>query len=145
MSENSQSYSNHRRYHAPFHFFVLPVLLANSLIALRLAVRSPGASSIWAAVVAFAIVFGLFLARGHALAVQDRVIRFEERIRLERLLPAELQEAIPLLTRRQLVAIRFASDAELPQLVRRVQSGEFTHGNEIKQAVKEWRPDLLRA
>jgi hypothetical protein len=78
------------------------------------------------------------------VGVQDRVIRLEERLRLEKVLPADLQPRISELTTKQLVALRFASDEELPELVRRVLGGELTERNDIKRAVRSWRADHQR-
>jgi len=77
--------------------------------------------------------------------VQDRVIRLEERLRMRQLLPADMQPQIDALSARQMVALRFASDAELADLVREVTAGKLTTSKDIKQRVKNWRPDWLRA
>ena len=87
---------------------------------------------------------GIMMARRFALGVQDRVIRLEERIRMERLLPDDLKSHIEQLTTDQLIGLRFASDAELPGLVRRVLDGELTDLKAIKQAVENWRADHQR-
>ena len=84
------------------------------------------------------------LARRFAVGVQDRVIRLEERIRMKELLPDDLQGRIGELTTDQLIGLRFASDAELPGLVRRVLDGELTDRKAIKQAVEDWRADHQR-
>jgi hypothetical protein len=86
-----------------------------------------------------------YYARIFALTVQDRVIRLEERLRYEKLFPEDLKARIPEFTRGQLVALRFASDAELPELARKVLSENLTDRKAIKQLVKNWRPDHLRA
>src|SRR5262245_29523890 len=80
-----------------------------------------------------------------ALAVQDRVIRLEMRLRMRELLPPDLQARIPLITREQCVALRFASDAELPGLVRKIVAGELTSKADIKKQIAHWQPDYLRA
>jgi len=80
-----------------------------------------------------------------ALKVQDRVIRLEMRLRLSEVLPADLKGRIPELTTRQLVGLRFASDAELPDLVRRVLAGSLANPTDIKKAVAHWQGDYLRA
>jgi len=80
-----------------------------------------------------------------ALKVQDRVIRLEERLRFERALPAELHPRIGEFTIDQLVALRFASNAELPELARRVLEEKLVNRKEIKKLIKTWRPDFVRA
>jgi uncharacterized membrane protein YciS (DUF1049 family) len=144
-SESGQTYSNHARFFPLFHFFAAPILTANLVRALWLAVRAPSLSTVWNAVFAAGLVAGLLAARTMALSVQDRVIRLEMRVRLREVLPADLQARILELTRQQLVALRFASDAELPDLVRRVLAGSLGNAKDIKKAVTHWHGDYLRA
>ncbi|HVQ14014.1 MAG TPA: DUF6526 family protein [Vicinamibacterales bacterium] len=145
MAERVQTYKNHPRWLPTFHFFVLPVLLLNVLNEIRRAWRTPSEGSLFVVVVAAALFTLAFLSRSQALTVQDRVIRLEMRLRLQRTLPPELQTRIQDLTHRQLVALRFASDAELPVLVREILDGKLTTGKEIKLRVKNWQSDWLRA
>ena len=93
---------------------------------------------------AIAIWLGISLGRTQALTAQDRIIRLEETLRLQRLLAAELHGDIDKLARKEFIALRFASDAELPDVFRRVRKGEFATPKEIKAAIKQWRPDSLR-
>ena len=145
MAEQPQTYANHTRFLPPFHYFVLPVLILNVLNALRLLFVMPSLSTVFGALVAAAILLGVGLAREMANTVQDRVIRLELRLRLAQLLPADLQARIRELTPKQLVALRFASDTELPELVRGVLAGKFAKMKDIKLQVKEWQGDFLRA
>jgi hypothetical protein len=145
MAERVQTYKNHPRLLPAFHFFVLPVLLLNVLNEVRRAWRYPSEGSLFLAVVAAALFTLAYLSRSQALTVQDRVIRLEMRLRLQQILPPELQTRIQDLTHRQLVALRFASDAELPQLVREILDGKLTTAKEIKLRVKNWQGDWLRA
>lgn len=141
----SQSYANHTRWFAPYHFIVSPILIINLGLAVRDAIRRPDAWTIWGAIVAFAILLGIGLGRVMALTVQDRVIRLEETLRLQRLLPPDQHGEVAQLSRREIIALRFASDEELPALFRRVRNGEFADIKAIKQAITAWRPDYLRA
>jgi uncharacterized protein DUF6526 len=145
MAEREQTYKNHTRLLPPFHFFVMPVLFLNVLYTLRHVWMAPSVTTTWALIVAAALLLLALLSRIQALTVQDRVIRLEMRMRLARLLPPDLQGRIESLTHRQLVALRFASDAELPDLCREVIDGRLSTGKEIKQRVKRWQPDWLRA
>ena len=85
------------------------------------------------------------VARLMALTVQDRVIRLEMRIRLKEVLPADLRSRVGELTPAQLIGLRFASDAELPELVRQVLGGSLKTTKEIKKVVRNWQGDYLRA
>lgn len=144
-SESGQTYSNHTRFFPLFHFFAAPILVANLVLALVRLVRAPSPGSAWNAVFAAGLVGGLTAARLMALKVQDRVIRLEMRLRLREVLPAHLQGRIHELTPRQLTALRFAGDAELPGLVRRVLAGSFANATDIKKAITQWEGDYLRA
>ena len=146
-----QNYANHRRFVPGYHFVAFSILTINLLWSVALLFRfwSPNSTSARFAffvnvLMAIALILVAFYARVFALAAQDRVIRLEERLRLERLLPADLKPGIDRLRRGQFVALRFASDEELPELVRRVLAGELTESKQIKQAIRTWRPDHLR-
>src|SRR5215510_3487431 len=145
MAQSEQSYKNHVRFFPPFHFFVLPVFLINVIVTAWLLYRSPSRLGVWQLVVAVALLLAALTARVMALAVQDRVIRLEMRLRMRELLPPDLQARIPLITREQCVALRFASDSELPVLVRKVLAGELKSQAEIKRQITQWQPDYLRA
>jgi Family of unknown function (DUF6526) len=145
LADREQSYKTHTRLLPPFHFFVLPVMLVNFVNAARHAFQQPTLHWAWEVVFALALVGLALFSRVQALTVQDRVIRLEERLRLRQLLPPELHQHINTLSHRQLVALRFASDEELPGLVREVVAGKLTTAKEIKMQVKQWRPDWLRA
>jgi uncharacterized protein DUF6526 len=145
MADRVQTYKNHARLLPPFHFFVLPVLLGHFLNQIRHFWLWPSLMTAWATVVALAILTLAFYARVMALKVQDRVIRMEMRMRLAGLLPPDLQSRINDLTPQQLVALRFACDAELPGLVREVLDGRLKTSKEIKLRVKDWEADWLRA
>jgi hypothetical protein len=145
MAEREQSYKKHTRFLPLFHFFVIPVLLANLVLAIWRLVQIPGLNAAWGVLFALALLGLGFLSRVQAVTVQDRVIRLEERLRLRQLLPADLQPQINVLTHRQLVALRFASDQELAEMVRDIVGGRLTTPKDIKMRVRSWRSDWLRA
>jgi len=145
MAERAQTYKNHTRLLPPFHFFVLPVLLANFVWSLyRLKAWNYSLDGFLAVAVAAALLVGFVSVRIFALTVQDRVIRLEEQLRYARLLPADLQARIGEFTIGQFVALRFASDAELSALARKVLDEKLKERNTIKRLVKNWKPDFLR-
>jgi Family of unknown function (DUF6526) len=138
-----QNFSNHTRFDPLFHFFVLPVFAITLILTIVHLVRRPGLHSAWMVVVMVAVVVAAFKIRLYALKVQDRVIRVEERMRLERLLGEALLSRIGEFTEAQLVGLRFASDAELPALAARALSEKLSMA-EIKKSVQQWRPDYWR-
>lgn len=145
MAERTQTYKNHARFFPLFHYVAFPIFALNFLNSLRHLYYSPYRATVWEAVVAFGLVVLALASRLMALAVQDRVIRLEMQLRLARVLPPELQPKIAVLTPRQFVALRFASDQELPELVREITDGRLTTSKEIKMRVKNWQADWLRA
>ena len=145
MADSGQTYKNHTRFFPPFHFVAAPILLFNLVNELRHAWANPNRSTGFAALVAFGILASAFAARAMALRVQDRVIRLEMQARMRGCLPADLQARMHDLTPSQLVALRFASDKELPDLVRDVLAGKYANQKAIKLAIKDWQGDYLRA
>ena len=141
-----QNLGNHAKFVPPFHFFAVPVLVTNFVWSL-VRLRSLGFSfaGIFGVILAAALVVVLFEARLFALAVQDRVIRLEERLRYAQVLPADLQARTGDLTIDQIVSLRFASDAELPALARKVLDEKLMERKAIKQLIKSWKPDYQRA
>ena len=145
MPQIPQNFKNHTRLFPPFHFFVMPVLLVNFLNGIRHLYYTPSLSTTFALVLAAALLMLALTSRIMAITVQDRVIRLEMRLRLHDVLPADLRSRVDELTRQQFVALRFASDAELPELVREVLAGKLTTQKAIKERVKNWEGDYLRA
>jgi hypothetical protein len=140
-----QTYSNHRRFVPLYHYVAGPILIANFVQALFALRHGVSVSSVLAAATAFALLLIAFYARAFALRVQDRLIRLEMRLRLRGLLPPAQHEAIDALTPRQMVGLRYASDAELPALfVEIVRTGE-QNPDAIKKKVKTWTADDSRA
>jgi hypothetical protein len=141
-----QNLANHARFVPPFHMFVLPVFLINLIWTMyRLIKIGVTFESAFAVVMAVALILFALFARTFALTVQDRVIRLEMRLRLAELLPSDLRPRIPEYTVAQLVSMRFASDAELPALARKVLDEKLNDRKAIKQLVKNWQGDYLRA
>jgi hypothetical protein len=145
MADAVQSYKKHARLLPPFHFFAIPILLVNLINEMRHLYLDPSRHFAWQVILAAALLMVGFLSRIQALTVQDRVIRLEMRLRLRGVLPPDLQPNIDALTHRQLVALRFASDAEMADLVRDVLAGKLTTSKDIKMRIKSWQGDYLRA
>lgn len=141
----AQNFENHARTVPLFHQVALPILLLNFVWSIYRVVRHFSAESVISLLVAAALVLVAFYSRVFALTVQDRVIRLEMRLRLQQVLPPDLRARIPEFTVGQLVSLRFASDAELPELARKVLDEKLTDRNTIKKLVRDWQPDLLRA
>jgi hypothetical protein len=144
MADQSQTLASHRRWIPMWHFFAIPVLVANVIVVAIYFARDPRFINGWALVVAIALLTGILLSRTMPLRAQDRIIRLEERSRLERLLPGDLRGRVGELTASQLIAIRFAPDDEVPDLTRRALSGELKSQGDIKRAIRNWRSDHLR-
>jgi uncharacterized membrane protein YciS (DUF1049 family) len=140
-----QNFANHTKIFPPFHFFVVPILLVNLGVQLYRLKFGITFATVFGILLAVALILGFLSARMFALSVQDRVIRLEERLRYQRLLPSDLQPRIEDFTVAQLVSLRFASDAELPALARKVLDEKLQERKAIKQLVKNWKPDYLRA
>jgi len=146
MPDAPQSYSNYTRYDPIFHFFVIPVFVFAVLAAivhLFLKARFHPLHSVLMLILALAMLVVIFKIRLYPLKVQDRVIRLEERLRLATLLPDSLRTRIPELTEQQLIALRFASDAELAGLAQRAMNEKLS-ADDIKKSIQNWRPDNWR-
>jgi hypothetical protein len=144
MSE--QNFANHAKTVPAFHFFVLPVLTLNigwSIYRWKTLLWSID-GGIWV-LTSVALLVGFLCARMFALSVQDRVIRLEERLRCERLFPQHLHARIVEFEPGQLISLRFASDAEFPTLAQKVLDEKMKDRKTIKQQIKNWRSDYLRA
>ena len=139
-----QSFASHSRYYPWHHFVVQPILIGNLVVETIRFENNHTAYQAWLVVLALGLFIFSFTSRSMSLRAQDRVIRLEETIRLTRLLPASEQAAIAGLRPGQLVALRFASDEEVPDLVRRIAAGELNKGGDIKKEIRNWRPDYLR-
>jgi hypothetical protein len=140
-----QNFKNHARIVPAFHFFVLGVFAVNLVwTAIRIVRTHFSVGSIIALLVAAALIVLAISARRFALTAQDRIIRLEEHLRFERLLPPDLKPRISEFSLEQLIGLRFAGDAELPDLARAVLDERLADRDAIKQRVKHWKADYLR-
>jgi hypothetical protein len=141
-----QSFKNHARFHPPFHFFILPMLILNFGFSIYATVHSWPEfehTHLWWIAMSVVLFVMAGISRGQALRAQDRIIRLEEQLRLADLLPEERLGLIDTLTLRQFIALRFASDAELSALAIRAANENLTE-KQIKESVVTWRPDEYR-
>jgi len=139
-----QSYSNHRKYVPPYHFVLAPLLLLNVGYATWSLIADFGFDRLVFLTTALALIIMYLFVRIFPTGVQDRVIRLEERIRFERILPEALKPRIEEFTPAQMVALRFAGDVEIPDLARRVLDENIQDKEAIKKMIKEWREDYHR-
>lgn len=144
MATDTQTYASHTRWYPLHHFILMPLLLLIFVYSLIQLFRFPDYDRVMWLAVSVGLLILSVVARLSALRVQDRLIMLEEQLRYQKVLPEAAARHAGKLTRAQVIALRFASDEELPDLVKRVSDGELTRGDEIKRAVKQWRPDTLR-
>ena len=140
-----QSSEHHTRIVPGYHYWLFAILTVNLILRVVWAIKSPSFANLWAIVMAVAFFLIGWYLRVFPLAVQDRVIRMEERQRLGRILPPEMRPRLGEFTRQQLVALRFASDDELAALATRVLDEGITDKKAIKLMIQQWRADHLRA
>jgi len=141
-----QSFKNHARFFPPFHFVVMPLLLANVIVAIVATVHHwPHGHLLflWWIVMSIALILLAFSSRAMALKAQDRTIRLEEQLRLADLLPESQLDLIEKLSLRQFIGLRFASDAEAPALAARAVAEGLTE-KQIKQSIVNWKADDYR-
>jgi hypothetical protein len=138
-----QSFNSHARFDPPYHFFLTFVTIANIVIAVIYCVHHFNFYSVWLAVLSLAALVLLFLIRSYPLRVQDRVIRLEERLRLQALAPTEWRTQIYRLTEDQLIALRFADDDEVVELAKQALEHKLDR-KQIKERIKSWRADTWR-
>jgi hypothetical protein len=139
-----QNFANHRRIVPLYHVGTFGILAINLIWRLLQLVRWASWQALLELLVAAALLGLFFYTRVFVLTVQDRIIRLEMRLRLKEILPADLKSRIDELTRDQFVALRFASDAEMPDLMREVLTNNIRNRDEIKRRVRNWVPDYLR-
>ena len=140
-----QSYQNHVR-KLPMSYMVMAlIVVANILWSAYRLLGGLSVDHVMAFLVAIALFIMALSARTQTLTVQNRVVRLEMRHRFHALLPADVAARACALPVPQIVSLRFASDTELPELVNEVLAGQLTDAKAIKQRVKEWQADHLRA
>lgn len=143
MERKPQTLANHAKFDPPFHFFLLPILAINVIVIAVQLFRTPGLLGTWLFVMSLALAVLAVRMRNYATHLQDRIIRLEERLRLQTVLQEPLRSRIGELADTQIVGLRFASDAELPALVQRAIDEKLSRGD-IKKAITSWRPDYSR-
>jgi|ERR1700677_2331079 hypothetical protein len=144
MSDSApQSLKNHGRLDPPYHFVLVTTLAVNLFIVLCFAWTHLNYFTEWLVVVSIAAFIPAIKLRSYPLKVQDRVIRLEERLRLQALAPVEWHTQIYKLTEDQLIGLRFASDEEVVQLAKEALEQNLTR-KQIKERIKSWRPDNWR-
>lgn len=143
MAKSQQTFANHTRMDPAFHFFIVPVLLITEFGFIWNAYKRPGVHSFWLVILFLALLMLAFKARMYALKVQDRVIRLEERLRIQAIVPESLRTGAGDLSVGQLVALRFTPDEELADLVQKTSRENLTKA-QIKKAIVKWRADDFR-
>ena len=144
MSDSpQQSFKKHGRFDPPYHFFLSAVLLANLIVALVHLWHHRDFHASWLVVLSVAAIVLWIKIRTYPLKVQDRVIRLEERLRLQALAPAEWHAQIYRLSEDQLIGLRFAEDDEVIELAKQALEGNLSR-KQIKERIKGWRADYWR-
>jgi hypothetical protein len=145
MAQNApQTYNNHTRWHPPFHFFLGPGSMLLLILTIVNVVKHYERLDAWILLlIGILFLVAVLLIRINPLRVQDRLIRMEERQRLQALASAEMAARIGELTEAQLVALRFASDEELPTLAAKALASNM-QARDIKKAIVAWRADTFR-
>src|ERR1700687_6256899 len=133
---NPQTYANHTRWQPTFHFFVVPVMVINLIWSIVQFVMTPGWNSGRWVVVSLALVVLTFLVRLNPLKAQDRIIRLGEKLRYQQVLSPDLLRQTSTLRPGQIVALRFASDDELEELLSAAVAGKLPEPAQIKKAIK---------
>jgi len=139
----AQTLKNHGRLDPPYHLISTVVLMVNLFIVLCYAWKNQNVFTGWLVILSIAIFIPFLKLRSYPLKVQDRVIRLEERLRLQALAPQEWHAQIYKLTEDQLIALRFASDDEVVELAKQALEGNLDR-KQIKERIKVWRADDFR-
>jgi len=144
MSESTaQNLKNHGRIDPPYHMVLFAVLIVNLAIVITYTAMHFSVFSAWLLIVSIAVFIPFAKLRTYPLKVQDRVIRLEERIRLQALAPAEWHAQIYRLTEDQLIGLRFAADDEVVELAKQALEKNLSR-KQIKERIQSWRADDWR-
>lgn len=143
MSDAPQGFKNHARLDPPFHLITLGLYLANLIFAIVSVIQHRDMTSAWYLVISVFVIVPILKIRLYPLKVQDRVIRLEERLRLQALAPAAWHAQIFRLTEDQLIGLRFAGDDEVVELAKQALEHNLSR-KQIKERIKNWRPDDWR-
>jgi Family of unknown function (DUF6526) len=143
MSNEAQNLKNHARFDPLYHFLIAITLIVNVVYAIVNAVKHPTAGPLWFVVLSIVAFIAVLRMRQYPLKVQDRVIRMEERLRLQALAPVAWHAQIYRLSEHQLIALRFASDDEVVELAKQALEHNLTR-KQIKERIKNWRADDWR-
>lgn len=143
MSKSEQSLKNHARFDPLYHFFIFGLFLANLVYASVHEYHYRTISSAWYLFLSLAVIVPIIRLRTYPLKVQDRIIRLEERLRLQSLAPVEWHAQIFRLSEDQLVGLRFAGDGEVVELAKQALEHTLSR-KQIKERIKEWRADDWR-
>lgn len=143
-----QNFENHTNFPTTFVVASLVIFfgVVMNIVGLVMVTSTAGVCLIGtgSAVIGVGLIYALVVVRGYSTKLQDRIIRTEMRLRLAKVLPADMQDVIPNLTVKQLIALRFASDAEMADLVRKVVAEKIETSRPIKKMVKDWQGDYFR-
>jgi hypothetical protein len=138
-----QHLKNHARFDPPYHMVLAAVLAVNFIVAIAFLVNHFNIYASWLLILSIAAFIPMMKIRSYPLKVQDRVIRLEERLRLQALAPAEWHAQIYRLTEDQLIGLRFAGDDEVVELAKQALEHDLDR-KQIKERIKNWRPDTFR-
>ena len=138
----SQSYGHHAHHPVPTYIATVLAVIALVLIvgAAWLGWNTHDLGVVFLALTAFPLIS---ISRWYVVRLQDRIIQLEMQVRAAKVLAAGQDDLLAQLSPKQVVALRFASDDELGELLVRAVREQMTP-DAIKRAIKQWRPDYLR-
>jgi hypothetical protein len=144
MSESAQSFENHAKLVPMYHYAAFGLVFVPTVYFIYAAVTSFSVGALMLPAFGAGVILTAFFARVFPLGVQDRVIRLEERLRMERVLPDDLKGRIHEISTNHLIGLRFAPDSELADLTRQVLDGSLSDRKSVKKAIGSWQADNQR-